>query len=183
MRFKMGQAGRITAFLAGTAIAAVCASTAARAEIVGTLQCNVAGSVGAIITSTRALSCTFQSAAGPIQLYNGTFSRLGVDLGTLTSGTLTYQVLALGVPGPGDLQGNYIGTGASVTLGSGIGVEGLIGGNGNSVTLQPLATTISTGANINAGLGALRLTFAGVPRPPRMRHHYHRHHRMHHHHM
>ena len=178
MRTTIVKFGRLAAFVAGAAIAGAAATTPARADIAGQLQCNIAGGEGLLITSTRAVSCTFQSNAGPVQFYKGSISRLGLDLGPLTSGTLIYQVLALGNPGPGALQGNYIGSGAGITLGTGIGVNALIGGNGNTISLQPLSTTTSTGTNINAGLGALRLQFAGLAEPPMMRRHrrHHRHH-------
>ena len=175
MRDIIVTAGRIAAALAGTALAAVCWTAPARADVTGQLQCNIAGSDGLLITSTRTVSCTFRSNAGPVQFYNGTLSRLGVDIGPLATGTLTYQVLALGMPGPGILQGSYVGSGASITLGTGVGIDALVGGNGNAITLQPLATTVSTGTNINAGLGALRLQFAGLDLPPLHRHR--RHHR------
>ncbi len=176
MRDIIVSAGRIAAVLAGTAIAALGGTASARADITGQLQCNIAGSEGLLITSTRTVSCTFRSNAGPAQFYNGTLSRLGVDIGPLASGTLTYQVLALGLPAPGILQGSYVGSGASITLGTGIGVDALVGGSGNAITLQPLATTVSTGTNVNAGLGALRLQFAGLDLPLlRHRRHHHRH--------
>ena len=186
MRDIIVSAGRITAMLAGTALLALCATGAARADVAGQLQCNVAGGEGSLITSTRNVSCTFQSNAGPVQLYNGTISRLGLDIGPLATKVLTYQVLALGTAAPGDLQGNYIGSGAGITLGTGIGVDALVGGSGNTITLQPLATSVSSGTNINAGLGALQLRFAGLAVPPPFRRHYRHHHyyhHRHHHHM
>ena len=166
-------AARAAAVLVGAALATA-AVTSAHADIIGQLQCNIAGSQGSIITSTRTVSCTFQSTVGPVQFYNGTISRLGIDIGPLATGALTYQVVALGVPAPGILQGNYVGSGAGITLGTGIGVEALIGGNGNAITLQPLAVSTSTGTNINAGLGALQLSFVGLAQP--LRRHRRRHH-------
>ena len=179
MRFNIAARAGVIAAAVGTAVAAaVAVAGPARADVVGQLQCNITGSVGAIISSTRAVACTFQSSVGPVQFYNGTLSRLGVDIGPLATGTLTYQVIALGTAAPGVLQGNYIGSGAGITLGNGIGVDALVGGSSNTIALQPLATSVSTGTNINAGLGALQLRFAGLAQPPMMhrRHHYMRHH-------
>jgi len=182
MRFNIVKTGRVAAALAGATLAAAVATTPARADIVGQLQCNIAGGTSSIIVSERTVSCTFQNNAGPAQFYTGSISRLGIDIGQLNSGTLTYQVLALGTPVPGSLQGNYVGAGAGLTIGTGIGVDALVGG-GNAVTLQPIATTTTTGTNINAGVGALRLQFAGLAQPPmrRMRRHHRGFHHHHHH--
>ncbi len=169
MRCEHVKTSRLLAALAGAGLTGLMAAPAARADITGQLSCNIAGGTGAVVSSTRTVSCTFRSNSGPDQFYSGTISRLGLDVGTLTSGTLTYQVLALGTAGPGDLQGNYIGSGVGVTLGRGIGLDALIGGSGNTITLQPLATTTGLGTNVSAGLGALRLQFAGLAQPPRLR--------------
>lgn len=176
MRFDFAKLGRRLALVAGAGLAGVTfAAPAARAEIVGQLVCNIAPGQGMGITSTRAVSCTFRSNGVPDQLYNGTFTRLGVDIGTLNSGTLTYSVLELGTPGPGDLAGAYVGGGGQVILGNGIGIETLIGGLNHGITLQPLATTMGTGTNISAGVGSLQLQFAGLVPPPMAMGHHRRH--------
>ena len=162
MRFDFVKTGRIAAAAAATMIAGGFAATAAKAEIAGQLQCNIGPGEGQLITSKRPVSCTFRSAGAPVQFYNGELGKIGLDLGNLASGTLTYDVLSIGMPGPAALQGSYVGAGAGVTLGTGIGVNALVGGSGQSITLQPLATTVSTGTNINAGLTSLALTFAGA---------------------
>ena len=176
MRFDFAKLRQRLALTAGAGLAGLLlAAPAARAEIVGQLVCNIAPGQGAgLITSTRAVSCTFRSNGVPDQLYNGTFNRVGIDIGTLNSGTLTYSVLQLGTPGPGDLQGTYLGGGGTVVLGNGIGIETLIGGLGRGITLQPIATTMGTGTNISAGLGSLQLQFAGLVLPPRMARHHRR---------
>lgn len=181
MRYDLTGFGRMGATLAGVMLAAAAFAVPARADVVGQLQCNISGNQGAVLTSTRAVACTFLGNGTPPQLYNGTLSRVGLDIGTLNSGVLTYQVVAIGVPVPGALQGNYIGSGVGLTIGRGIGVDALVGGSGNTITLQPLATSVNTGNNLNAGLGALRLQFAGLAEPPMMMHR--RHHRFHHRHM
>ncbi len=165
MRFDFVKTGRVAAVLAATAFAAAFATTSARAELVGQLQCNIGPGAGQLVTSKRPVSCTYRASGMPVQFYNGELGRIGLDVGTLTSGTLTYDVLAIGTSGLGVLQGSYFGAGGGVTLGTGIGVNTLVGGNGQSITLQPLATTISTGTNINAGFTSLALSFAGTEGP------------------
>ena len=168
MRFDFVKTGRFAAILAATALSAAFATTSAKAELVGQLQCNIGPGAGQLITSKRPVSCTYRSAGMPVQFYSGELGRIGLDVGSLTSGTLTYDVVAIGTPGLGVLQGSYIGAGGGVTLGTGIGVNTLVGGNGQSITLQPISTTVSTGTNVNAGLTSLALTFAGTEGGPRM---------------
>lgn len=168
--------GRLPAVIAGAVVAATCFAASARADVVGDLTCNIAAGEGQLIASQRPVSCVFHSP-GPTQLYQGVISRLGVDIGNQTSAVLTYNVVALGVPGPGALAGDYIGPGFGLSLGAGGGLNALVGG-GNSFVLQPIAGTTSTGVNFNAGVGQLHLTFAGLERGPRLRryHHHRRHH-------
>ena len=178
--------GRLLAAVAGTALAACFAAAPARADVVGALQCNIAPGEGAIIVSQRAVSCTFMSSAGPTQLYNGYINRLGVDIGNQTSGTLTYNVVAIGTPAPGSLTGDYIGPGFGISLGSGGGGANALVGGGNSFSLQPVSGTTSTGVNINAGVGELHLTYAGMEGGAMGRRHHRRYHHMkvhRHHHM
>ena len=170
--------GRLAVATAAAALAASFAAAPARADVVGDLTCNIAPGVGAIIVSSRDVACTFRSAAGPAELYTGKINRLGVDIGNQASAILTYAVTALGTPAPGSLSGDYIGPGFGLSLGTGGGVNALVGG-GNSFTLQPLSATTSTGVNFNAGVGELHLVYAGMesgPRRMRHRRRFHRHH-------
>lgn len=169
MRFDFVKSGRVAAVLAAAAFAGAFATSSAHAELVGQLQCNIGPGAGQLITSKRPVSCTYRSASAPVQFYNGELGKIGLDVGNLASGTLTYDVVSIGTPSLGALQGSYIGAGAGVTLGTGIGVNALVGGNGQSITLQPIATTISTGTNINAGLTSLALNFAGTEGPRQRR--------------
>lgn len=176
MRFNV-KSGRVAACIAGAALVATLFSAPARADVVGELQCTIAPGEGAVVVSQRAVQCVFHNN-GPTQLYTGIISRLGVDIGPQTSGTLVYNVLAIGTPAPGSLAGDYVGPGFGLTLGNGGGLNALVGG-GNSFTLQPISATTTTGVNFNAGVGELHLAFAGLEQPPVRPHHrrHHRHHR------
>ena len=177
MRFHL-KTGQFGAALAGAVLVAFCAASPARADVVGEMTCNISGGEGAIIVSQRAVSCTFRSNVGPAELYSGVINRLGVDIGNQTGAVLAYNVLAIGTPAPGSLAGEYIGPGFGLSLGTGGGINALVGG-GNSFTLQPLSATTSSGVNFNAGVGNLQLAYVGPVAEPMMRHH-RRHHRRHH---
>jgi len=178
MRLKI-TTGRLAAAIAGAALAATIAAAPARADVVGDLTCNISPGEGAIVVSSRQVACTFRAPGTPGQLYTGSINRLGVDIGNQTSGVLTYAVTALGTPGPGSLAGDYAGPGFGLSLGTGGGVNALVGG-GSSFVLQPISGTTSTGVNFNAGVGELHLNFAGLEPIGvlRHRHHFHHHHMM-----
>ncbi len=133
----------------------------AAAGPVGQLSCNVAGGVGLVITSSRALNCEYQPANGARpQHYVGTVGRFGLDLGVQGPGRLNWGVVSLGGPvGPGALTGSYAGATASGTVGEGVGVNALVGGNG-AITLQPLSVETQSGLNVAAGVGTLTLDYA-----------------------
>jgi hypothetical protein len=173
--------GRVAALLAGTAVVGTFAATPANAAIrAGVLTCNVAGGVGAVVASQKAVSCTFKpSVRAPVEFYTGSFTRLGLDLSATNAGVLTYEVIsASDALGPFSLAGNYAGPGVGLTIGQGLGLDALVGGNANQIQLQPLAVSTSTGLGINAGIGNLNLVAAGTERP--MRHHNRRHHHHYH---
>jgi len=124
----------------------------------GTLNCNAASSWGFVLGSTRELACTY-SGGGRVEYYRGQISRFGVDIGYTASGILLWGVIAPTAQlRPGDLAGTYGGATASATVGVGLGANALIGGNGNSVTLQPLSVEGTTGLNVAGGVASMTLT-------------------------
>ena len=124
---------------------------------VGTLTCNAAGSVGFIFGSTRELGCTF-SGPGLIEHYTGQISKFGVDIGFTQGGVLVWTVFApTGQLGPGSLAGTYGGATAGATVGVGGAVNALIGGNSNTISLQPISFQGNTGLNVAAGIASMTL--------------------------
>src|SRR5947209_7328007 len=129
------------AFLSVAALAAMTAFAApASAQArVGFLHCAVAPGAGMVVTSARALDCTFTpSVPGPIERYVGTVTRYGVDIGVTGPGDIDWGVLApTAIPGPGALAGGYGGVGAVATLGIGGGAALLTRGHGLPLSLRP----------------------------------------------
>jgi hypothetical protein len=125
---------------------------------VGTLTCNASGSVGFIFGSTRELGCTF-SGPGRIEHYTGQISKFGVDIGFTQGGILVWVVFAPTAQlGPGTLAGTYAGATAGATVGVGGSVNALVGGNNNTISLQPISFQGNTGLNIAAGIASMTLT-------------------------
>ncbi len=161
MKFKAVMGAKALSGAAVLIAVGVGIPSAASAGPVGQLVCNVAGGVGMIITSNRALNCEFQPANGAkLQHYVGTIGRFGLDLGIQGPGRLTWNVATVGGPvGPGALAGAFAGGSASATVVGGVGVNALVGANGN-ITLQPLSVQTQTGLNVAAGIGTLTLEYA-----------------------
>src|SRR5690242_18684864 len=124
---------------------------------IGTLTCNAAGSVGFIFGSTNQLACTF-SAPGRTEHYTGQISKFGVDLGFTQGGVLVWTVFAPTAQlGRGSLAGSYGGATAGATVGVGGSVNALIGGNSNTISLQPISFQGNTGLNVAAGVASMTL--------------------------
>ena len=135
---------------------------------VGGLNCRLAPTVGLIVVSEQTMSCQFtpSQVGWPVQNYNGTMTRIGVDLGAIAGGVLTWGVFAATTgPAFGGLDGDYVGVSGEATLGLGAGANVLLGGSNRSVALQPLSVKGMTGLNIQAGVSALKLVSGTVAVP------------------
>jgi len=129
---------------------------------VGLLSCQtVPGSgLNLIIHSTRDVTCSFESSAGGSpEHYNGEMGiALGIDLNISQDETIGFSVLTADFKaGTHQLAGKYAGVKASATIGVGGGAAVLLGGSDDSITLQPLAISGSTGVGVAAGIGYLYL--------------------------
>ncbi len=153
---------------AAAVLAGIGASLPAAAQgPAGMLECNLSPRVGAVVTSGRALSCIFHPISGPPQFYTGAITTLGVDIGFTGPGKLSWGV-AIAAPSqdPFPLAGTFTGATAGVTIVAGADANSLVGGNGNTVSLQPLSVSTQTGIDITAGIGTLTLTPVTPPPPP-----------------
>ena len=131
---------------------------------VGALECNVAGGPGLIITSSKALTCTFKPTRGRQETYVGTIRKFGLDIGATQKGKIVWAVLAPSASvRPGALAGDYVGVSAEATVGAGVQANALVGGFEKSFNLQPLSVGGQTGLNIAAGVSELTLE-SGVVR-------------------
>jgi Protein of unknown function (DUF992) len=125
---------------------------------IGTLNCNVAGGWGFVFGSSKALHCTLTPGWRHPEHYAGSISKFGVDIGYTNGGVLVWAVFAPTAHlAPGSLAGNYVGATGSATVGVGVGANVLVGGSGNSISLQPLSIEGNTGLNVAAGIGSITL--------------------------
>lgn len=124
----------------------------------GTLTCDISGGIGMIIASKKEVTCMFTpSAPGPREVYVGSISKFGLDIGATTGGEMVWAVFAPSTRKFGALAGHYGGASAEATVGAGVGANVLVGGSNRTVTLQPLSVQGQTGLNLAVGVAGLDL--------------------------
>jgi hypothetical protein len=127
---------------------------------IGGLNCRLEPTVGLIVASVRKMSCQFTpiQVGRPVQNYSGTMTTVGIDLGAIAGGALTWGVFSATTgPAFGGMDGDYVGVSGAATLGLGGGVNVLLGGSNRSVALQPISVQGTTGLNVQAGVSSLKL--------------------------
>jgi uncharacterized protein DUF992 len=130
---------------------------------VGVLTCHVESGWGYVIGSSKDMKCSFEPNDGERDRYTGSISKLGVDIGYTSSAVIVWDVVAPSSDvRPGALQGDYAGATASATVGAGIGAHVLLGGFDKSIALQPVSVEGSTGLDVAAGIGEMRLRKAEI---------------------
>jgi Protein of unknown function (DUF992) len=134
----------------------------ARAQRVraGVLTCDISPGLSFVIGSEKTVACNFApEPPGPPQVYSGSISKFGLDVGATGGGVMVWAVFtdSMAPPGPGFLAGDYFGASGQVTIAAGLGANALIGGSNNTVALQPLSVSTSVGLNFALGVAELRL--------------------------
>jgi hypothetical protein len=148
------------AILAVAAVVAlpIPASAQANRTKVGTLSCDISGGIGLIITSKKDLTCMFTpSQPGPREVYVGSITKFGLDLGVTAGGEMVWSVYAPTTRKFGALAGDYGGATAEATVGAGLGANVLVGGSDRTIALQPVSVQGQAGLNVAAGVADLRL--------------------------
>ncbi|PKP73962.1 MAG: DUF992 domain-containing protein [Alphaproteobacteria bacterium HGW-Alphaproteobacteria-6] len=125
----------------------------------GMLTCDLVRDANLVVFSREDYACTYRSARGASDRYDGQVSKIGADLEFKSGQTLKWAVLApSAISGPGILAGNYVGGSAEATVVGGVGARVLLGGSRNQITLQPLSVSGQTGFGAAATLDALSLS-------------------------
>jgi hypothetical protein len=135
---------------------------AAQGVRAGLLTCDVSGGIGLIIGSQKQVSCLYvPDAPGPQQVYVGSFTRFGLDIGITGGGVMVWAVFTGTSGGPAFLAGDYVGASGEATVAAGLGANVLVGGSNRSVALQPVSVSGQVGLNLAVGIGDLSLRPAG----------------------
>lgn len=129
---------------------------------VGTLTCNVSGSVGFIFGSTKSLSCLLIRPNGTSESYDGKINRFGIDIGFTKAMHVAWHVYSIDESAPtGVLAGNFIGSQGSVAAGATAGSNALYGGVNNAIILTSVVVQGGkTGLNFADGIAEMSLASA-----------------------
>lgn len=128
----------------------------------GLLTCNVGSGWGVVLGSSRTLDCSFTSVRGDRERYTGKITKIGVDIGYVSSGVIVWAVFAPAfTSAQGALHGSYAGATGGATVGLGGGAYVLVGGGNNSFTLQPVSIEGSEGIDVAGGIAAMNLVANG----------------------
>ncbi|MEM9049721.1 MAG: DUF992 domain-containing protein [Pseudomonadota bacterium] len=129
---------------------------------IGLLDCRLTDSTNLIIVSGSTFRCTFDPVedGAPVETYTAKVSQLGLDLSDNSEERIRWAVLAPTLSfDAGVLAGDYYGVAADATVGAGVGARLLVGGFDESITLQPMSVTTTSGLGISAGIEQLELEF------------------------
>ena len=128
----------------------------------GNLVCDISGGLGLIIGSQKDVTCQFipSDPSLPREVYFGTITKFGLDLGATTGGQMVWAVYAPTNRQVAALRGEYVGASGEATVGAGLGANVLIGGSNRTVALQPVSIQGQTGLNVAVGVAELRLRMA-----------------------
>ncbi|VAW01461.1 hypothetical protein MNBD_ALPHA08-326 [hydrothermal vent metagenome] len=141
-------------------VAGMLASVSAQAKPgvkIGSLKCNVAGGIGAIITSSKSMKCTLYKLNGKTERYSGVIRKYGLDIGITGKAKMVWLVFAPGKVNTHALRGTYVGASADASVIVGGGANVLVGGFNKSISLQPVSLQVQTGVNVAAGVTTLEL--------------------------
>src|SRR5471030_1403084 len=126
---------------------------------IGSLNCNVSGSVGLIFGSSKDLSCVFVTVNGTSEIYQGSIKKFGVDIGFTKAAHVMWHVYSLGTDrGAGALNGQFAGGQESLAVGASAGTAGLYGGRNNEIVLESVAISDKkSGLNFADGVAEMSL--------------------------
>jgi Protein of unknown function (DUF992) len=145
-----------------TAIASQAVGQAPSGTKVGTLNCELAASIGFIVGSHQPMCRYIPDGPFPPEFYEGVINTIGLDIGFTSGGVMAWAVVAPTVGPPrGGLAGVYVGASGNVTVGVGVGANVLFGGSGRSIALQPLSVQGQTGLDLTLGVSGLELRPVG----------------------
>lgn len=125
---------------------------------VGTLDCDISAGLGLIVASQKKVRCMFTpNQPGPRDVYFGTISKVGIDLGGTVGGRMVWAVYAPSSKRFAALEGNYGGANAEATVGLGAGANVLFGGSDRTISLQPVSIQGQAGLNLAVAVANLEL--------------------------
>lgn len=153
------------AILATAAFSAATLPAKADSVEVGLLECVVEGGTGFIFGSSKDLSCEYTPAndSQSKEAYFGVINKYGIDIGVTGTTLIAWAVLAPTTDfeyQKGSLAGDYTGVSAEASAAAGGGVNVLVGGSDQTLSLQPLSVQAQEGVNVAVAISELQLRSA-----------------------
>ncbi|HXT09340.1 MAG TPA: DUF992 domain-containing protein [Roseiarcus sp.] len=147
-----------TLLLAAAVSTALAVPAFAEQVKVGELTCEVSAGLGAIIASSKDMTCRYAPFRGRHEVYHGHIGKFGLDVGATDRGVLAWGVFAPSARLPRHaLAGGYSGFGANATVGVGLGAASMMGGMGHEISLQPSTVQTPNGLDFAAGVTSMSL--------------------------
>jgi hypothetical protein len=160
----MNSASSFGAVALAMATSALFAGQADAATEAGMLSCSLEGRTNVVVYSEAEYTCELKSSNPAVAsgVYTGKIKTFGVDLTWTADEVLGWAVLIVtNEAAQGQIDGDYIGAGADVAAGLGVGADVLVGGGNDSFALQPFALSGQTGVGLSAGVKELKLSYVG----------------------
>jgi hypothetical protein len=134
------------------------AAGAAEQAKTGVLSCEVSAGLGAIVASSKDMTCRYAPLRGRPEVYHGRIGKFGLDIGATDRGVLAWEVYAPVARLPRRaLAGDYGGFGADATVGVGVGAASMMGGWNHQISLQPISVQTPNGLDFAAGVTSMQL--------------------------
>jgi hypothetical protein len=126
---------------------------------IGSLSCNVGGSTGYVLASSKTLDCVFLDKDGVrTAQYTGTIDKVGIDIGYTKAVHTIWRVYSLGsTRGPNNLGGTYLGEQSTIAAGSQAGGNWIYGGPNAEVGMLASGVVQDAGYNLATGVAAMTI--------------------------
>lgn len=126
---------------------------------VGVLTCKLTDVTNVIVYTDEKFDCVFKPKSGADYSYAGQIKSIGIDLSITKDMTLVWAVITSTTEGDvaDQMRGDYVGAGADVEVGGGVGLNALVGGSSRAITLQPVSVSGSIGAGASLGIESFTL--------------------------
>lgn len=146
-----------TAMVAGL-LTAGSAQAESRIEV-GRLSCDVDPGIGLVLGSQKHLTCKFIRDGHRTEIYEGTVTKVGLDVGFTDRTHIEWLVFSGSAANVKrrSLAGTYVGGSSEATIGVGLGSNWLIGGTRRGFALQPWSIQAQTGLNLSVAFAGLTL--------------------------
>ena len=126
---------------------------------IGALSCNVAGSTGYVLGSSKTMECVFLGKDGQSAEYCGTINKVGIDIGYTKAVHTIWRVYSLGSDrGVTQIGGTYVGEQGTVAAGgSQAGGNWLYGGPNAEIGMVASGIVKDAGYNLATGIAEMSL--------------------------